>query len=201
MVFAYLFAQSVSGAAILKDACAKVDSAKTLTYTSVELTEEFKGEHRIRYSFKTGGYFRAETPTVIDVSSPKGGWTYRADKKIYQSRPPIDSSFSVAWLKGFDIFHSSSPVIGVPKEVVWHKMPTLRIELDGRKQMTKETKLFVFVDPKTHNPIGISGNLGSMTQVVIFEDLKVNPPLSDSLFTFMPPKDWKQVTAKSGGWN
>ena len=80
-------------------------------------------------------------------------------------------------------------------------MPTLRIELDGRKQMTKETKLFVFVDPKTHNPIGISGNLGSMTQVVIFEDLKVNPPLSDSLFTFMPPKDWKQVTAKSGGWN
>ena len=73
--------------------------------------------------------------------------------------------------------------------------------MDGTKEMTKDTQLFAYVDPKTHIPIGISANLGSVTQVVLFEDLKINPKLSDSVFTFSPPKGWRKVTSKNGGWN
>ena len=201
MIIALLVLQAPTGAGLLKDACAKVDQAHTLTYTSVQMTEEFGGQQRVRYSLKTGGYFRAETPTITDVSNPHGGYTYRTDKKIYQPRPAIGAGFSVASLKGFDIFHGSYATIGVPKEVVWHKKRTLRVELDGTKEMTKDTQLFAYVDPKTHIPIGISANLGSVTQVVLFEDLKINPKLSDSVFTFSPQKGWRKVTSKYGGWN
>jgi outer membrane lipoprotein-sorting protein len=98
------------------------------------------------------------------------------------------------------MFGSKLPIIGMPIKTLWHSRSVIRIELDGRKQLTKETKLFVFIDSKTHLPFGISANLGSITQVDIYENLKINPKILDPAFQFSPPKGWTRVTAGSGGW-
>ena len=85
------------------------------------------------------------------------------------------------------------PTIGKPEQVKWHGLTALRIEVDGTKTMTKETKLYYFFDPKTHDELGVSADLGSVTQVELFSDLKINPKIEDSVFQFVPPKGWKLV--------
>ena len=83
------------------------------------------------------------------------------------------------------------PTIGTPRPVVWHGKSALRAEVDGRKTMTKETKLYYYFNPKSHSQLGVSENLGSMKQVAIFSDLKLHQKLDDATFRFVPPKGWK----------
>ncbi len=137
---------------------------------------------------------------VTDVGNPKKGWTYRSDKRIYQVRPPLPATFSLLPAVGLDTLQAGLPVLGELRKVAWRNRATLRIELDGRGQMTKETKLFVFFDPKSRLPIGISANLGSITQVIVFENLRINPKIDAKLFRFVPTKGWRRVTAGAGGW-
>lgn len=200
MLLGILIAQTLSAKAILNDSWSKVQSARSITVTRIKTTEEVHREARIDYSFRTGGYFRAQAGPRVDLSSPKQAWTYQTDKKIYQSRNPVPTNFSLPLAIGLDVVHVQWSIIGDPKAMKWHGKDTLRIELDGRKALTKETKFYVFVDPRSHLPVGISANLGSITQVTIFENLKINPPLKDKVFQFTPPKGWKRVTATTGGW-
>ena len=201
MLLMLLLAQKLTGAAILQDAWTKVDHAKAATVSMVRTSEEFKqNASSVSYAFRSGGYFRAKSGQVVDVSNPKQGWTFRADKKIYQVRTPVPTTFKLTSALGLGLIHQGMRTIGDPTPTRWHGWSTLRIELDGRQAMTKDTKLFIFVDPKTHLPIGISANLGSLTQVVEFVDFKLNPPIKDTVFQFAPPKGWKRVTADSGGW-
>ncbi len=187
MVFALLFSHALSASEVLHDAWRQVEQAQSISVTKMRTTEEFPKESRVRLWWRKGGYFRSDAGALIDLNNPKQGRTYRADKKIYQLRTPLPASFNCLPTIGLDLFGAGLPIVGEAKKLVWHKYPALRIELDGRKQMTKETKLFVFVDPKTHAPIGVSANLGSMTQVVIFENLKLDPKIEDSMFQFVPP--------------
>jgi len=200
MVFALVLFQTLSSAVIVEDALRQVDAAEGITVTQLRTTEEFPRNTRWKYWFRKGGYFRADAGTLTDISNPKEGWTFDSVKKIYQSRKPIPSDFRLTSVIGIDILRAGLPIIGQPKAMQWRGRPTVRVELDGRAKMTKETKLFVFFDPKSHLPIGVSANLGSMTQVVVYEDLKLNPKIEDSKFQFVPPKTWKKVTATSGGW-
>ena len=191
--------QVASPADLLQEAWKQVDHARTLTVVEVKTKEEFPHEVRTRYWIKVGGYFKAKSGTLFDVSSPDGAWTYDTLKHIYQKRPPIPSNFNLMNALNLDMFSVDWPPIGQASGLVWHGHHATRIECDGRR-LTKETKLFLFIDPQTHLPIGISANLGSMTQVDIYEDLRVNPKLSDEEFTFKPPQGWKEVTAQTGGW-
>lgn len=201
-VFLALLLQSApSATAIVQDALRKIDQADTATVTLVRGIEEFPGRTRTRYWFRKGGSFRAEAGPLVDVSDPRQGWTYQTEKKIYQSRPPIPPTMSFASIVGLDLLRAGLPIVGAPRQMAWHGHPAIRIELDGRKRMTKETKLFAFFDPKSHLPLGYSANLGSVTQLAIFEDLKLDPKIDGAKFQFVPPKDWKQVTAATGGWN
>ena len=185
----------------MHDVKLQVDKAHTIVFTEVKTTEEFPHDSRTHMWLAKGGYFRAETGKTVDLSNPKTAFTYRSDKKIYQVRDPLPKDVSIASLVGLDLFQSNLRVIGQPKQMVWHKMPAIRVELDGRKQMTKETKLFVFLDPKSHAPIGVSANLGSVTQVRIYENLKLNSTIDPTKFQFTRPKGWKKVTPTTGGWN
>lgn len=201
MLLALLLAQPLSASAILQDAWTKVNGAKSMTVTLLRTTEEFGHQHRRKYAWRKGGYFWSQNDAVIDVGNPKGGFTYESDKKIYQVREPLDPYFTLVSYLDLDVLHAGWHVIGQPKPMAWHGKKTVRIELDGRKALTKETKFFLFFDPKSHLPIAISANLGSVTQVSIFEDLRINPQIPDNLFHFTPPKGWKRVTEKTGGWS
>ncbi len=186
--------------AILNDAWSKIENAKSIAVTLVVTTEEFKRESRTSYAFRKGGYFRAQSKNLVDVSNPKQAWTFRSDTKTYQSRPPLPKEFNLGDTLGLEFFHAGLSSIGHPTKTTWHGKSVLRIELDGRKSMTRETKLFVFIDMKDHIPYGFSANLGSITQVTVFENLKINPKLDDHIFEFRPPKGWKLVTTSNGGW-
>jgi hypothetical protein len=185
---------------LLYEANRRVLEAKTISVTQFRTTEEFPRPSRTRFWISQGGYFRIEHASVVDVGSPTAAWTYDIQRKIYQKRPPIAKE--VDWLPriGFDFFGAPHPILGGPMAVNWHGFSALRIELDGRKAMTKETKLFYFFDTKTRLPLGVSANLGSITQVLIFEDLKLDGPIPKPKFEFRPPADWKEVTAGHGGW-
>jgi len=200
MLVALLVQDSDSATAIMKDAARKLEHAQSIQYVEDRFNEEFRKGVRTSYWYRSGGYFRAESPTITDISNPRQGWTFRKDKKIYQARPSVGPEFKIAARLGLEFFGPNFPVIGESQSVIWHKMTALRVELDGRKQMTKETKLFVYFDPKTHLPVGISANLGSLTQVTMFENLKLGAAIPASIFSFSPPKGWKKVTAESGGW-
>ncbi len=185
-----LLTSQLSADKIMAEAWEKVSQAKSISVTKLQTTEEFKRDLRVKFYFRAGGYVRVEKPLLTDISNPKQAWTFRTSKKTYQSKAAVPVSFNINSLLGIEMFNSGLPILSGPSPVVWHNHSTLRIELDGRKVMTTRTKLFVYVAPKTHLPIGISANLGSVTQVTIYENLKVNQPLSDSLFNFVPPAGW-----------
>lgn len=199
MLLALLLSMPPSAEELIREAERKIERAKSITVTMVLTTEEFSKESRVRYWYQKGGYFRAESGTVTDVGNPKGGWTFQASKKIYQKRPALPANFRFSSTLGLDVLGSKYPPVGAATNVTWRKRPALRVQLDGR-QLTKETKLYVFFDPKTRLPIGVSANLGSLTQVRVFENLKVNPTIDPKLFQFTPPTGWRQVTASTGGW-
>ena len=200
MLLALIAAQTLSASALLRDAWNQVSGAHSITVTEVRTSEEFPRDHLVKYAWRTGGYFRSEAGNVVDVGNPKEGWTYSAEKKIYQVQTPLPVDFSI--LPGLDlnILNAGWPILSDPIPVAWHKHKSLRVELDGRKALTKETKFFAFFDPQSHLPVGFSANLGSLTQVTIFEDLKINPAIKDATFQFTPPKGWTRVTATTGGW-
>ena len=201
MLCALVLAQAASASSIIRDAWSQVSQAKTLSVTLVKTFEETGKSSTTKFWFKSGGYFRAESSSAIDVSNPTQGWTYSISRKVYQSRKPVPADLSTPQVLGLDILNKNFPILGGPTTVTWHNRHALKIELDGRKAMTKETKLFVFFNPKTHLPIGVSANLGSITQIRLYQDLQVNTDLQDDIFNFSPPKAWKQVTASTGGWN
>jgi outer membrane lipoprotein-sorting protein len=196
-----LVAQATSAQSLLNDAWSQVDHAKSISVTVERGTEEFPPNTSTKFYWKAGGYFRAESKATVDVSSPQHGWTYSISKKIYQSRKPVPSDMTLSKVIGVDMFHAGLPVIGEPAPAVWHGRHTLRIELNGKKAVTKETKLFVFLDAKSHLPVGVSANLGSMTQLRIYTDLTIDPQIPDDVFNFKPPSGWKEVTPTTGGWN
>lgn len=200
MLLNLLVAQAITSQTLLQDAWKQVSQADSLSLTFVRTSEEVPREFRVNYSFKKGGYIRAEDGNVIDVGNPKKAYTYDTKRKVYQVRKSLPPNFSFASMFDLDILNAGLPIIGDAKKMNWHKHDTLRVELDGRKAMTKETKLFVFVDAQSHLPVGISANLGSITQVHLYENMQINPNLPDSMFDFTPPKDWKEVTGTTGGW-
>ena len=200
MLAALLVCQTNTATTIIASARKQLDQAQSITVTRIRTTEEFPKTTKTKYWFRKGGFFRSESPNAIDLSNPRHGWTYRADQKIYQSRPPLPTTINPMPVLDLDILSAGLPIVGTVKSTVWHKHPALRIELDARKQMTKETKLFVYFDPKTNLPIGISANLGSVTQVMLYEELRIDPKIDDKMFQFTPPKDWREVTATTGGW-
>ena len=199
MLTILLAGQMLSSKDILKDSWTKVYEANSLTMTVVSSFEEVGHENRIRYAYRKGGFFRADTGTIVDVGTSKGGWTFSTTQKKYQIRPGMPKDFNIAQSSDLSAFQGALPTKGNPVSVTWHKRKALKIELDGTS-MTKETKLFVFVDPQSHLPVGVSANLGSVTQVRLFEELKLNQTIPDALFRFTPPAGWKKVTSSTGGW-
>jgi hypothetical protein len=189
-----------SSAAILKDASEKLAHARTISFTSVYVVEEFPRERRSKYWLKKGGYFRSEAGPMVDISDPGIGWTYQSKRRAFQIRKTVGRDFDIASVAGLELFRPSQRPIGLPRPMRWHGHDAVRIEVDGT-YMTKETRLYLFVAPKTHTPIGISANLGSVTQVTLFEGLKIDAPTPDSLFSWTPPTDWKRVKPGEGGWN
>lgn len=184
---------SITPAQILQDAARLVHRASSLSLTLVKTTEEFPRPQETRFWWRKGGFFRAEGKDSFDVGTSSGGWSWWPSKKQYERRPGLPVSFSLAPQVGLDIFSVGWPPIGEAKAVAWHGYSTLRVELDGRKQTTKEAKIYVFVEPKTHAPIGLSMNLGSVTQVAIFKDLKIDPKIADAMFLWSPPAGWKEI--------
>ena len=207
MLLALVAGQAVSAKSLLNDAWTQFDHANTLSMTMVFTSEEHRWpmakDETTKFTWRKGGFVRMEGKNdEVDILTPKVAYTYRPDKKIYQvDKPASETLEMVLGQLGIHAFHAAWPVLGNPTPTVWHNFKAIRIERDARQEMTPETKLYDFVDPKTHLPIGVSANLGSITQVVIFKDIKLNPKVPAAVFQFTPPKDWKRVTAKTGGWH
>jgi outer membrane lipoprotein-sorting protein len=192
VLLAILLHQGTSGKELIASAIRRLNLARTVSVTQIQTTEEFPKARRTRLWFQKGGYFRSEADEIVDIGNPRKGWTYDKSKHIFQLRPAPPASFQAADAIGISDL-AGFPVIGTTEAKTWHKRNTLRVELDGTR-MTKETKLYVFLDAKTKLPVGISANLGSITQVRLLEDLRLDPKLDAKLFQFSPPKGWKQVS-------
>jgi outer membrane lipoprotein-sorting protein len=203
MILALVLAQALSAKQLLNDAWSQFHNAESMTMTMVITSEEhLRGDLTSKFFWRKGGFLRIEADHEVDVSDTKAAYSYRTDKKMYQVEHPAPADLELVLGQiGIHAFHAPWPVIGNPTPTVWHGFKTIRIELDARKDMTPETKLYVFVNPSTHLPIGVSANLGSETQVMIFKDVKINPTIPHSAFQFTPPKGWKQVTVKASGRN
>ncbi len=194
VVGAVVLGQSVTAKAILAEAKAKLEHARSVSVTVIVTKEEFPKSSTEKWAFRKGGYLRAEFGDLVRVANPRAAWEYSRSKKTYRSIPaPTHDVNGGDVLNQLALTLSGFPILSGPTSVPWHRMKTLRIELDGRKTMTKETKLFAFFDPKTHLPLGVSANLGSVTQVMVLKDLKLNPRLDDSLFEFKPPAGWTKL--------
>jgi outer membrane lipoprotein-sorting protein len=194
LIGAAVLGQGATAKAILAEARAKLEHATSVTVTVITTTKEFPKPTTEKWAFRNGGYLRAEFGNLVRVANPKSAWEYSPTKKTYRSiPPPTRDVYGGDVLSKLALTLANFPVLGGPTNVAWHGMKTLRIELDARKTMTKETKLFAFFDPQTHLPLGVSANLGSVTQVMILKDLKLNPRLDDRLFEFKPPAGWTKL--------
>ena len=173
----------------------QVAKAKSIRVTVVNLVEEFPKPAQTRWWYRPEGYYRYESAQGTFIASPEKCWSYRSTGKSYKVFPGAEKTWSLSKQIGLGDFGDPAmmPTIGTPKAVVWHGKSALRVEVDGRKTMTKETKLYYYFDPKSHDQLGVSANLGSMTQVAIFSDLKIDQKLDESTFHFVPPKGWKLV--------
>ncbi len=194
MLLALVF-QANTSQKILNEVRDRVARASTITVTVTQLVEEFPKPVKTKWWFRKGGYYRAESPQGTLIASPTKCWSYKPTGKSYMEFPGAQKDWSLSAATELGRFGDPKmmPPIGVPVTVKWRGRQALRIEVDGTKTMTKETKLYYFFDPKSHDPIGISANLGSVTQVTVFTDLKLNPKIADSVFRFVPPKGWKLV--------
>jgi outer membrane lipoprotein-sorting protein len=192
MLLALLVGHALTSAQLIAEAVGLVEKAQTATVTVAKLSEEFSSApYKTRYWFRKGGFYRTESPQGTLICNPKQSWAYLPKGTGYKMYPGAPTDWSLGRELGI-LDLGRFPPIGSPKSVSWHGHPTLRVELDGRS-LTKETKMFCFFDPVSHFPLGISANLGSVTQVRVFENLKLNPKIDPAMFTFVPPKGWKLV--------
>ena len=181
---------------ILLDVRERIERADTITVTVTQFAEEFPKPVKTKWWYRKGGFYKFESPQGTLIASPEKCWSYRSpSEKKYKEFPgaQVDWSLSKETELGGPGYPSDLAPIGVPTIVEWQGRRALRIELDGTKKLTAETKLYYFFNPATHNPVGISANLGSVTQVTVFDDLKINPKIEDSVFRFVPPQDWSLV--------
>lgn len=196
MLLALVLLQTTSQG-IVSQARDRIERADTIIVTVTQVVEEFPNPTKTKWWYRKGGYYRHESPKGTFIASPEKSWSYRsASEKSYKVFPGAQRDWSLSRQTGLGGVKDLSqlPPIGIPTTVQWRGRRVIRIEIDGTKRMTAETKLFYFFDPATHNPVGISANLGSITQVTVFDDLKINPKIEDSVFRFVPPKDWNLVT-------
>jgi outer membrane lipoprotein-sorting protein len=195
MLITLVVGQSLSAQSILKQAQDRIARATTITVAVTQVVEEFPKPVKTKWWFRKGGYYRSESPMGTLIASPAKCWSYQPRGKSYMEFPGAQSNWSLSQETGLGSFGDPTkmPTIGVPKAVKWRGREALSIEVDATKTMTKEAKLFYFFDPKSLDHIGISANLGSMTQVTEFKDLKVNRKIADSIFSFTPPKGWKRI--------
>jgi len=193
MLLALVLMQSSTSQDILEKVREKVARADTITVTVTQFIEEHPKPVKTKWWFRKGGYYRFESPTSTIVASPSKCCSFKPTGKGYMEFPGAQTDWSLSRETGLGGIGdpTTMPPIGEPEMVKWHGQQALRIELDGTKAMTKETKLYYFFDPETHDPIGIAANLGSLTQVTQFTDLKFNPKIEESVFRFVPPKGWK----------
>lgn len=182
----------VNAKTLLNEAWAKVAHATTVSATVITGSEEFSGKKQVRYTLQKGGYFRAEQGTVVDVMNPKQGYTYDTAKKIYQVRQPV-SGMKLDKVFGVDLLKDAIPKSQAVERVNWHGQSVFKIPIKDMGQFGTSSTLVVYIDPQTHIPAGISVNLGSITQIRKFVDMRINPKLPDGTFKFAPPKAWKQV--------
>ena len=192
--YAALLSEAVTSKLILAEVKQKLDHAKSLTVTVISEIEEFHRSKQQMFAYRKGGYLRIEDGQVVTVANPTKAWAFSTHLKKYKTLPLPDQRYTAVQIVtvGIDL-----PILSEPVSVRWHGMSALKIEFDGRQAMPKETKLFGFYDPKSHLPLGISANLGSMTQITIFKNLKLDAPLADSLFTYKPRDGWTKWSEKS----
>ena len=196
MLLALACCRAIASQQIVSQSHRLMAAAQTIVVTTRALIEEFPGrELLIKYWSQKGGYVRAERKGSVDVGNPTRGWHCSEDTKTYSLMPGVEAKFSLESILIPPLDPKVMPTVGVPTDVTWHGRKLLRVEIDGTKAMTKETKMFLFYEPKTYLPAGVSANLGSATQVTIFEDLKLDTKLDPKLFDFTPPSDWKEVKA------
>lgn len=199
MLVTILLIQSTTASEYLIQAKEKIAAANTLTVTVTRLNEEFPKPTKTKWWFQKGGFYRSESPEGTVIGSPEKTWSFRPTGKAYMEFPGTPKSFSLSQATGLGYFRSISemPPKGEPKSVKWRGRMVVRVEVDGTKSMTKETKLFFFFDPKTRDHVGISANLGSITQITEFSDLKINPKIPPSMFTFVPPRGWIRISGSN----
>lgn len=171
---------------------AKMAAAKTVTVTATVDTEEFPRPQVTKWWWMKGGFYRYEGPTGTLIASPQRCWAYKPTGKEYKVYPGAEPWWSIVAGTGLGEFGGPGqlPPIGAPKRVTWRGMSVWRVEVDGRK-LTKETVMYFFFDVKTLNHVGTSANLGSITQVRVFRDIKLDPKIDPKMFSFTPPKGWK----------
>jgi hypothetical protein len=180
---------------VLDEATHKIEKAQTLSVTALKLTEPCRHPSQTKWWFRKGGYYRSESDQDTVVASPARRWRYRPTTNEYAVLPGAPTEWSLYKEIGLGNFGfpADMPTIGEPRQCVWFARSALRIEVDARKTMGKDTKLYFFFDAKTHDEIGISANLGSVTRMTVFSDLRINPKIDDSTFRFTPPSGWKRV--------
>ena len=192
MLLLLLVGQLSSSHLIVENFRQKIAGASTVTVTVTSLHEEFPKPFDTKFWFRKGGFYRTESKQGTLIASPTKCWSYKPTGKTYREFPGAQRNWSIVVATGLGEFDPAvMPPIGPPEHVKWHGLSTVRVELDGRKQMTKETKLYCFYDAKTLDQVGISANLGSITQVRIFRDLRIDPKIDPKMFQFTPPKGWK----------
>jgi hypothetical protein len=193
MLVTLVLGQTHSSQSILKQAQDRIARATTITVTVTQVVEEFPKPVKTKWWFRKGGFYRSESPIGTLIASPAKCWSYQSRGNAYMEFPGAQPNWSLSRETGLGSFGEPGmmPTVGAPTKVKWRGRPALRVEVDARKTMTKEAKLFYFFDPKSLDQIGVSANLGSMTQVTEFSDLRINPKISDSIFSFTPPRGWK----------
>lgn len=184
--------QAFQSQPLLDEVHRRIEAATSLSVTVTVTTEEFPKPQTTKWWWKRGGYYRYESAQGIFIGCPTTSWSVKPSEKGYKVLEGVQTNWSLSREVGLDFLSMGLPPIGEPTKVTWHGKQALRVELDG-KRMTKETRMYVYFDPLTHDPLGVSANLGSITQVRIFSDLKINPQIPASMFQFVPPKGYKLV--------
>lgn len=176
----------------------KVTQAETITVTEIRF-DSIRPEQKVtRWWYRRGGYLRRELERWLTIETPKTSWSLNLKEKTYRERARTDDIQATLEDK-MGLGHVGNPFsyhpVSAPQIGEWDGQKALSISVIEPKTYGK-SPLTLYFDSSTKDQIGASIQRGRTTYTHLFENLMFNAKLDDSLFRFVPSKEWKRLDSQ-----
>ncbi|HVT12533.1 MAG TPA: hypothetical protein VHE55_09715 [Fimbriimonadaceae bacterium] len=191
--------QRVSGLSVIKQVEARLSHVHAI---SVTLSTSYTNPSRqVKEYFQVlkGGYLRYRQRDSLAIVSPEKAWLVWPNQKRYQPRPaPPKGSAQNPFTGMPGLFGEGRlPAIGWAQETTVGKEPAYLIKMDARKVLPRGS-LYFLVSRDKKLPLGFRIVQDKLTIEGVYSDLKLDPPLKPSDFTFTPGKGWTAMPSGGG---